>query len=76
MSRYELDRLEMLLQSADYESVTVFRQLAAMLRTRFGARTVDIDSCLRGFDYVGALVALRSMRAEAGDSTQSVSESV
>lgn len=76
MSHYELDGLEMLLQTAGYESVTVFRQVAARLRRRFGARTVDIESCVREFDYVGALVALPSMRAEAGDSTQRVSESV
>jgi hypothetical protein len=63
-SREELDRLEHLLESADYRSVSEFRQLEASLRRQHGAPAAEIGNCLRNFDYVRALTLLRALRVE------------
>jgi two-component system sensor histidine kinase/response regulator len=60
----DLDRLERLLQSADYRSVSEFRQLAPSLRRHYGAAVAEIGTCLRNFEYERALVLLRAFRVE------------
>ncbi|MDO9314099.1 MAG: PAS domain-containing protein [Burkholderiaceae bacterium] len=60
----DLDRLERLLQSADYRSVSEFRQLAPSLRRHYGAAVAEIGTCLRNFEYERALALLRAFRVE------------
>ena len=59
-----LDRLERLLESADYRSVSEFRQIVTSLRRQHGASAAEIGNCLRNFDYVRALTLLRALRVE------------
>ncbi len=58
-----LDRLEVLLDTADYEAAREFRKLEPALRQQHGAATRDLEASLRDFDYERARVALRRLRA-------------
>jgi PAS domain S-box-containing protein len=58
-----LDRLEVLLQAADFEALTVFRSLAPALRAQFGAAVDEVEASLRNFDYLHAAEAMRAMRS-------------
>ena len=60
----ELDRLERLLHNADYRAIAEFRQLAPLLRRRYGLPVVDIGDALRAFDYERALTLLQGLRVE------------
>ena len=57
-----LDRLQALLETADYEAVTVYRELAPAIRRRYGAAVATIDTWMDRFDYDHALVALQALR--------------
>ncbi|MEO7337223.1 MAG: hypothetical protein ABIV63_11635, partial [Caldimonas sp.] len=59
----ELDHLDMLLVEADYEAVTLFRELAPSLRSQFGAAATDVEMQVRNFEYERALMSLRAMRS-------------
>ncbi len=59
-----LDRLEVLLEEADYAAVPQFRGVAGALRRRHGRGVDAIESALASFDYERALAALRALRAQ------------
>jgi CheY-like chemotaxis protein len=65
LSDAALDRLDGLLGAADYEALTVFRDHATPLRSRFGPAVDEVESCLRSFDYERARAALQALRAAA-----------
>ena len=64
-SDWELDGFESLLNSANFESVARFGELAAALHARFGAATQAIDRHLQRFDFAGAADVLRELRTMA-----------
>jgi len=65
VSAAALDRLDALLEAADFEALTLFRELAPALRGEFGAAVRGVEASLRGFDYESARAALISMRRSA-----------
>jgi two-component system sensor histidine kinase/response regulator len=60
-----LDRLEQLLESADYHALAAFREIHTALQQQHGIAVQDIAAAMREFDYGAALVALRRLRAAA-----------
>jgi PAS domain S-box-containing protein len=63
VSAQTLDRLETLLEAADFEAENLFREHAAVLRRQFGEPVNDLEVHLSRFDYELALDALRAARA-------------
>jgi PAS domain S-box-containing protein len=61
----QLDRLDSMLQAADYEAVNAFGQLEGALRRQFGANVDEVATRLRAFDYEGAQARLRALRKAA-----------
>jgi len=66
VSTEALDRLEALLEAADFDVAAALRDIAAPLRRQFGAGARDIEMRVDCFDYRGALIALRTLRRTAG----------
>ena len=66
VSTEALDRLEALLEAADFDAAAALRDIAAPLRRQFGAGARDIEMRVDCFDYRGALIALRTLRRTAG----------
>jgi PAS domain S-box-containing protein len=62
LSAAQLEHLEFLLATADYEALAVFSNMASRLHEEFGATAKDLEAGLRAFDYEAALLALRAAR--------------
>ncbi|MBI5258718.1 MAG: PAS domain S-box protein [Burkholderiales bacterium] len=58
-----LDRLETMLGTADYQSITLYRSVADTLRRQQAGAAREIEAALRAYDYERALLALRRLRA-------------
>ncbi len=58
----DLEQLEMLLGTADFEALALFRRLAPALRDAHATAVHALGSALREFDYEGARQALRTIR--------------
>jgi PAS domain S-box-containing protein len=61
-SEQMLDRLDLLLEIADYEVLTAFREVAGPLRSRFGAAIDAVEAQVRSFDYESARASLKALR--------------
>jgi PAS domain S-box-containing protein len=57
-----LDRLEKLIEAADYDAQAYMRQHKGTLQRHFGANVQGLERSLRGFDYGNALDVLKAMR--------------
>jgi PAS domain S-box-containing protein len=62
VSEAALDRLEKLLEGADFDAVGALRQVGVGLRLEFGPRAREFEASLRLHDYERALKLLRAMR--------------
>ncbi len=58
----QLEKLELLLRTADYGALALFRVLAPTLRAQFGAGLDRMEHQLRGFDYDRAYAELQHLR--------------
>jgi HPt (histidine-containing phosphotransfer) domain-containing protein len=58
----EIDRLERLLEHADYAALGRFRELQAALRVHLGSDCVRVHSLLQRFEFAPALDLLRQLR--------------
>jgi PAS domain S-box-containing protein len=61
----ELEAFEGLLRSADFQALTVYRDLLPVLRGGPAAALADLDAALRAVDFDGALQALLAWREGA-----------
>jgi CheY-like chemotaxis protein len=59
----DLDAFEHLLRAADFQALTVYRELLPVLRGGPAAAVAELDAALRVVDFEGALLALRAWRA-------------
>ena len=66
VSTQALDRLEALLEAADFDAAAALREIAAPLRRQFGARAREVEMRVDSFDYRGAVAALHSLRRGEG----------
>jgi transposase len=57
-----LDRLDTLLRAGDFESSAAFRELAGLMRRRWGSAVAELERHMRMFDHEGARVALQALR--------------
>ena len=62
VSAAALDRLEALLEAADFGAAGALRQIGAGLRLEFGPRALEFEASLRRHDYERALTLFRAMR--------------
>ena len=58
----EIDRLERLLEQADYAALGRFRELQAALRVHLGSDCVRVHALLQRFEFAPALELLRQLR--------------
>jgi CheY-like chemotaxis protein len=59
----DLNAFEGLLRAADFQALTVYRELLPVLRGGPAAAVAELDAALRVVDFEGALLALRAWRA-------------
>ena len=59
-----IDRLQMLIEDADFDAATQFRRIAAPLRQQHGHQVDEIGAALSRFDYDRALALLRALRRQ------------